>query len=240
MRTVPGILSHPVTAVAVGVGAVAADGAAALYRRATRLPVVGEPLDRGIDALARRGDRIIREQVAATLAQVLDQLDLTELVRSRVDVNAIAREIDIDAIIDRIDLVGLADVVIDGVDLPTIIRQSSSSVTAEVMTDVRTRVSAPMTWCPGSWTGCWVAVASELRGAGIVSRGLAAVIDLLIVLAVMGIGYLGLVLATLAFSPRAFSFPAPSLIFSTIGIGVVAVAYLCACWSVSVVPPARW
>lgn len=74
---------------------------------------------------------------------------------------------------------------------------------------------------------------SELRGAGIVSRGLAAVIDLLIVLAVMGIGYLGLVLATLAFSPRAFSFPAPSLIFSTIGIGVVAVAYLCACWSVS-------
>lgn len=139
MRTVPGILSHPVTAVAVGVGAVAADGAAALYRRATRLPVVGEPLDRGIDALARRGDRIIREQVAATLAQVLDQLDLTELVRSRVDVNAIAREIDIDAIIDRIDLVGLADVVIDGVDLPTIIRQSSSSVTAEVMTDVRTQ-----------------------------------------------------------------------------------------------------
>jgi hypothetical protein len=61
------------------------------------------------------------------------------LVRENVDVNAIAAEFDIDAIVDRIDLIGLANKVIDGVDLPAIIRESTNSVTAEVMTDVRTQ-----------------------------------------------------------------------------------------------------
>jgi hypothetical protein len=70
---------------------------------------------------------------------VLDEIDLTALVRERVDVDAIAAEIDIDAIIARIDLIGLANLIIDGVDLPRIIRESTNSVTAEVMTDVRTQ-----------------------------------------------------------------------------------------------------
>ena len=39
--------------------------------------------------------------------------------------------------IARIDLIGLANEIIDGVDLPAIIRESTSSVTADVMTDVR-------------------------------------------------------------------------------------------------------
>ncbi|CAN5443579.1 hypothetical protein BH09ACT7_BH09ACT7_14320 [soil metagenome] len=71
------------------------------------------------------------------------------------------------------------------------------------------------------------------RNAGIVSRGVAAVIDLLVVLAFMGVLYVGLILATLAFSPRAFSFPSPSLIFSAFGLGAVAVLYLAGCWTVS-------
>jgi len=71
--------------------------------------------------------------------QILTELDLTTLVRENVDVNAIAAEFDIDAIVDRIDLIGLANKVIDGVDLPAIIRESTNSVTAEVMTDVRTQ-----------------------------------------------------------------------------------------------------
>jgi hypothetical protein len=60
-------------------------------------------------------------------------------VRERVDIDAIAAGIDIDAIIARIDLVGLANQIIDGVDLPAIIRQSTNTVTADVMTDVRTQ-----------------------------------------------------------------------------------------------------
>ncbi|EUA86719.1 hypothetical protein I551_6924 [Mycobacterium ulcerans str. Harvey] len=70
---------------------------------------------------------------------VLDQIDLTALVRGRLDLDALVAEVDIDAVINRIDLITLADKVIDGVDLPGIIRESTSSVTAEVMTDVRSQ-----------------------------------------------------------------------------------------------------
>jgi hypothetical protein len=77
------------------------------------------------------------------------------------------------------------------------------------------------------------APAVDARNAGIVSRGVAAVIDLLVVLAAMGVLYAGLILATLAFSPRAFSFPAPSVVFSAFGLGAVAVLYLAGCWTVS-------
>ena len=80
---------------------------------------------------------------------------MTALVRERVDINAIAADFDIDAIlarvdvdsvvarvdldaaIARVDLIGLANDVIDGVDLPAIIRESTGTVTADVMTDVR-------------------------------------------------------------------------------------------------------
>lgn len=85
----------------------------------------------------------VRALVAAIAVQLVDEvlaeLDLTTLVRERVDIDAVVRDIDIDAIIARIDLVGLADDIIDGVDLPKIIRESTTSVTADVMTDVRTQ-----------------------------------------------------------------------------------------------------
>jgi uncharacterized RDD family membrane protein YckC len=77
------------------------------------------------------------------------------------------------------------------------------------------------------------APALAARNAGIISRGVAAVIDLVVVLAFLGVLYVGLILATLAFSPRAFSFPTPALVFSAFGLGVVAVLYLAGCWTVS-------
>ena len=72
---------------------------------------------------------------------VLDRIDLTALVRERVDIDAIVADVDIDAIIARIDLIGLADQIIDGADLPAIIRESTGTVTAEVITDVRTQTA---------------------------------------------------------------------------------------------------
>jgi hypothetical protein len=150
VQDLPGLLRHPVVTITAGAGAVAVGGASKIYRTATRLPFVGVRLDRGVSALSRRGDALIsasadplRVLITAVVVQIVEQvlteLDLTALVQQNVDVNAIAREVDIDAIIARIDLIGIADVVIDGVDLPTIIRESTSSVTAEVMTDVRTQ-----------------------------------------------------------------------------------------------------
>lgn len=52
---------------------------------------------------------------------MLDQLDLNALVR------------------ERVDLIGLADEVVAGINLPAIIRESTGSVTSDVMHDVRSQ-----------------------------------------------------------------------------------------------------
>lgn len=93
------------------------DGAAAFYRGAERLPVIGGMLARTrVDVTDA-----VTTVVVQIVERVLDELDLNELVRTRVD------------------LVGLANEVVDGIDLQAIIRQSTESVTAEVMTDVRSQ-----------------------------------------------------------------------------------------------------
>lgn len=116
----------------MGAAATAVGGVALTYRACVRLPVVGPLLNRGVTGLAERGDQVITagldpiKELTTTIAvqiteRVLDELNLTALVQ------------------DRVDLIGLANEVIDGVDLPAIIRESTTSVTAEVMADVRTQ-----------------------------------------------------------------------------------------------------
>lgn len=110
--------------------------------------------------------RLAAALVPAVTAAVLDRLDLTALVRdrveldalvaevdvdavvarvdvdviaARVDVDTIAAKVDVDAIVDRLDLVALANRVIEGIDLPQIIRESTGSVTGEMVRDVRMR-----------------------------------------------------------------------------------------------------
>jgi hypothetical protein len=141
---------QPAVLVAAGTAATVAGGAVAAYRAVEQLPMVGSWLRRGRSELTRRGEDAIARSTEPVktfvtalaidvVRLVLGQLNLTELVRDEVDIDAIVAEIDIDAIVGRIDLVGLANRVIDGVDLPSIIRESTNSVTAEVMTDVRTQ-----------------------------------------------------------------------------------------------------
>ncbi len=71
------------------------------------------------------------------------------------------------------------------------------------------------------------------RRAGIVSRGLAAVIDVLVVMLIMTALYFGLVLFRLMLNPTAFTFPDVNIIFSTLVTVVVSVVYLTGCWAVS-------
>lgn len=126
------LLKHPVVTVAAGAVATAATGAGQLYLACERLPVLGSRLRSGRTDLARRGEQLIdqsieplRELIATVSAEVV------ELVLDELDLNNLIRE--------RIDLIGLADEVIDGVDLQAIIRQSTSTVTENVMSDVRTQ-----------------------------------------------------------------------------------------------------
>lgn len=72
-----------------------------------------------------------------------------------------------------------------------------------------------------------------MTNAGIVSRGLAALIDMLVVVVTMGALYLGLALTTLIINPAAFRFPEPNLVFSTTVTLAVSVLYLTGCWTVS-------
>jgi uncharacterized RDD family membrane protein YckC len=71
------------------------------------------------------------------------------------------------------------------------------------------------------------------RVAGIITRGLAAVIDLVVVLLIMNALYCGLILVRLVYSPAAFSLPSLNAVFSTVVTFGVAVLYLTGCWTVS-------
>jgi uncharacterized RDD family membrane protein YckC len=66
-----------------------------------------------------------------------------------------------------------------------------------------------------------------------VSRGLAAVIDFLVVGVILAVLYLSVVLSSLMFHSTAFSFPSLGVVFSSAVAFVVAVLYLVSCWSVS-------
>jgi len=71
------------------------------------------------------------------------------------------------------------------------------------------------------------------RPAGVVSRSVAALIDLCVVSALLALLYLGLALAGLALNPGSFRFPALAVVFTgAVGFGA-AVLYLASCWSVS-------
>ncbi len=93
--------------------------------------------DLDIDAILARVDlnAIIRERVDIN-AVIRDSVNLDEIAKG-IDIGAIVERVDVDAILARVDLIAIANDVIDGVDLTEIIREASTSVTADVMTDVR-------------------------------------------------------------------------------------------------------
>ena len=124
-------------------------------------------LDRvDIDAVARRLDvEAVVERLDLT-AIVLERVDLDALVKvvlDRVDINGVARRVDVEAVLDRLDLtavvlqrvdldalvktvlaridiadiVGLAEEVIDAVDLPEIIRESTGSMASDTVRGAR-------------------------------------------------------------------------------------------------------
>ena len=144
------LLKHPAVSTAVGTAAMVVDVAAAAYHAAEKLPVFGSLMRRGVASLSERGDSWVgqsADQFKALVTTVsvqlvdliLNEIDLNALVREHLDIDALAADLDIEAVINRIDLIALADKVIEGVDLPAIIRDSTNSMTAEVMTDVRTQ-----------------------------------------------------------------------------------------------------
>jgi antitoxin (DNA-binding transcriptional repressor) of toxin-antitoxin stability system len=128
---------------AVGAASIAAEVAGDVVSRVAGGVVVvvspvtraGRPVARLIPGdvlghLARRGRA--EQQVAATrLMSLLDAVvpGTVDAVLDRVDLNGVVRH--------RVDLVGIADEVIEGIDLPEIIRKSTQGVATETVRDVR-------------------------------------------------------------------------------------------------------
>ncbi len=71
------------------------------------------------------------------------------------------------------------------------------------------------------------------RPAGIVTRSIAAGIDVAIVLVIMAASYVSLAFARLLFSPQDFTWPDAGAVMSTGIFLLVSVLYLTACWAVS-------
>ncbi len=73
-----------------------------------------------------------RVDLQAVVTTVLDRLDLTEIVLQRVDLQAVVA-----AALAQTDLVAIAEEVIDAVDLPEIIRESTGSMASDTVRGAR-------------------------------------------------------------------------------------------------------
>lgn len=98
-----------------------------------------------MDAILRRIDV---DGIASGLDvdAVVARVDMDAIVR-RIDVDGIAvgldvdsvvARVDMDAILRRIDIIGIAREVVDGIDLPEIIRQSTGALTSDSVRTIRT------------------------------------------------------------------------------------------------------
>jgi hypothetical protein len=97
--------------------------------------------------IARVIDRVDLDEIVARvdIAQVLDRLDLDAIVArvdierviDRLDLDQIVARVDIDPVIERANIVALARYVIQEIDLPALIRSSTSSLSTDVVRSVR-------------------------------------------------------------------------------------------------------
>ncbi|HTZ45010.1 MAG TPA: hypothetical protein VMB79_14200 [Jatrophihabitans sp.] len=113
------------------------------------LPVIGVARLRELPGLLTGPLRIALARLDLTglvlavvdLDRIAARLDL-EAILGRVDVDAVVARADLDLVINRLDLIGLARYVVDGIDLPDLVRESTGSVTSEMVRDVRTQSAA--------------------------------------------------------------------------------------------------
>jgi hypothetical protein len=107
----------------------AATGAAAAASLAQA--VVGMVLDVVVPPVANA--IATRIDLRPIIERALDEMDLTEIVLSRVDLDAVVQEVDVDAIIDRLPILEIAQYVIHELDVPGLIQQSTGGVARSAM-----------------------------------------------------------------------------------------------------------
>jgi len=112
---------------------------------ATARAIVGSTLDRIVplltEAIVSRlnlTEVVLRNvDLHAVVTAALDELDLTQIVVDRVDVDQIVARADIDAVVDRVPMLQIADYIIEEIDLPQIIRESTGGIAMDAFTTTR-------------------------------------------------------------------------------------------------------
>lgn len=64
---------------------------------------------------------------------IISRVDLTEVVVQHVDINEIVAQADIDPILDRIPMTEIADYVIEEIDLPSLVRESTGGIADDLL-----------------------------------------------------------------------------------------------------------
>jgi hypothetical protein len=114
----------------------------AVVERLDLTKLVLEHVDLDLVAESVAIDRLIKrvniDDVVArvNVGPIIERVDLTTIV-DRPDVDSVAARIDVERIIDRLDLVAIARGLIDELDLPEIIRESTETMAAETRDGVR-------------------------------------------------------------------------------------------------------
>jgi hypothetical protein len=116
----------------------------AIGREVSRLldalvPVVADAMLRRIDLTGVVGRYVDIDALVAgvDLDSIVQRLDLNRIVREQVDLDGLVATVDVEAVINRVDLVGMTESIIDEIDLPEIIRESTGSVASETVRGVR-------------------------------------------------------------------------------------------------------
>jgi len=126
-RLTRAVVLRPATATAVGVLRLGWQ----LVPGVTGHPLLAELASRGErikDRLERRAAATVREILRRVVDAALTAIDLTELVRTHVDLDAVAADLDVDAVIARADIDAVVartdlDAIVATVDLDAIVRR---------------------------------------------------------------------------------------------------------------------
>ena len=71
---------------------------------------------------------ILDTVVPVAVNAVVSRIDINEIVKEHVDVNEIVAQADISPILDRVPMAEIADYVIEEIDLPSLVRESTGGV----------------------------------------------------------------------------------------------------------------
>lgn len=101
--------------------------------------IVGGAVSATLDKVVPAAVGVVLDRIdlGAVVNRALDQIDLTQIVVDRVDVDRIAEQVDLAPIMDRLPLIDLANYIIDEIDLPSIIRDSTGGIASDALNSIR-------------------------------------------------------------------------------------------------------